>query len=279
MRVNDLELHVEVEGDGEPVLLLHGWPDSSFLWRHQMPALAAAGFRAIAPDLRGFGRSDKPQDVEAYTFSNLMSDVVGIMDGLGVERAHLVGHDWGAALAWQLAIDLPERVDRLVVLSVPHPAVPRGLDQLEKAWYQLFFMFQEVAEAWLRHDDWDLFRKLMRGNGDMDRYLTDLARPGALRASLNWYRANLAPRPPGRPREYPPVTAPTLAIWSSGDHYLVEDRVIESERHVAGPWRYVRLEGVSHWIPLDAPERLNGLLIDWLGPSRGRSTDGVTGPR
>jgi pimeloyl-ACP methyl ester carboxylesterase len=265
VRINGVELHVDDHGRGTPVLLLHGWPDSSFLWRNQIPALTAAGFRAIAPDLRGFGASDKPQEVAAYAFPVVLADVLGILDGLGIGRAHVVGHDWGAALAWNLAMGAPERVDRLVVLSVGHPAAPRSIEQRERAWYQLFFQFEGVAEAWLRHDDWRLFRELLRGDGDLERYLEDLSRPGALTASLNWYRANLAPRPPGPAPEPPPVKAPTLGIWSSGDRYLTEDRMIASERFVEGAWRYERIEGASHWIPLDAPDRLNALLLEWLG--------------
>lgn len=266
MNVNGVELHVEDHGSGTPVLLLHGWPDSARLWRHQLPALVDAGCRAVAPDLRGFGRSDKPAGVEAYAFPLLIADVVGLLDQLGIERAHVVGHDWGAALAWQLATQLPERVDRMVVLSVPHPAVPRSLEQRERAWYQLFFMFEGVAEAWLQHNDWALFRAFTRGDGDLEIYLRDLGRPGALTASLNWYRANLAPRPPGPAPEPRHVTAPTLGIWSSGDHYLVEERMLASRRYVDGPWRYERVEDASHWIPLDQPQRLNELLLEWLLP-------------
>ena len=132
------------------------------------------------------------------------------------------------------------------------------------AWYQLFFQFADVAERWLQHDDWHLFRELLRGGGDIDRYITDLSRPGALTASLNWYRANLAPRPPGPLPELPAIRAPTLAVWSTNDHYLDGKRVEASSEFVVGPWRYEQLEGISHWIPLDAPDQLNQLLLEWL---------------
>ena len=266
MNVNGVNLYVEDHGSGAAVVLLHGWPDSAHLWRHQIPALTGAGFRIVAPDLRGFGRSDRPAEIEAYTLETLRGDVVGIMDQLGIERAHIVGHDWGAALAWNMAMRAPDRVDRLVILSVPHPAAPRTLEQREKAWYQLFFMFEGVAEAWWQHEDWTLFREWLRDDGDIDRYIEDLSRPGALTASFNWYRANLAPRPPGAGPvgDMPIVKAPTLAIWSSNDYYLTEERMLMSEKFVAGPWRYERIEGASHWIPLDAPDRLNTLLLEWL---------------
>lgn len=264
MRINDIDLHVEDHGTGTPVLLLHGWPDSANLWRDQIPALTAAGFRAVAPDLRGFGRSDKPEGVDAYAFPVILSDVLGILDQLGIDKAHVVGHDFGAALAWNMAMRASERVERLIVLSVGHPAAPRSIEQREKAWYQLFNMFEGIAEQWWQHDDWALFRAVFGSLRDVDRAIADLSRPGALTASLNWYRANLAPRPPGPLPEMPKVTAPTLGIWSSGDAFMAEDRMIASERFVDAEWRYERIKGASHWIPLDVPDRLNQLLLDWL---------------
>lgn len=264
MDVNGISLHVEDHGTGPAVVLLHGWPDTAELWRHQVPVLESNGFRVIAPDLRGFGRSDRPKEPSAYALSHVVGDVVQILDRLEVERAHVVGHDWGAALAWVTASLHPVRVDRLAVLSVPHPAAPRTLRQREMAWYQLFFQFEGVAEEWLRHDDWTLFREFLRGDGDLERYLENLSRPGALTASLNWYRANLAPGPPGPPPRLPRIQAPTLALWSTGDHYLDGARMRASEEFVDGEWRYEQIEGASHWIPLDAPDRVNELLLEWL---------------
>jgi pimeloyl-ACP methyl ester carboxylesterase len=153
-----------------------------------------------------------------------------------------------------------------VVMSVGHPSTRRTLEQREKAWYQLLFQFTGVAEELLMRDDWKLFREWLRGDGDLNRYLADLGRAGALTAGLNWYRANLAPerelesRPP-----LPDVAAPTLGLWSSGDNYLVESRMLESAEHVSGPWRYERIEGASHWLQLDEPERTNELLLEFFG--------------
>ncbi len=265
MDVNGIELYVEdTGGDGEPVVLLHGWPDSARLWRHQVPQLADAGYRVIAPDLRGFGRSARPGDVRAYRVTESVADVVGVLDQLGVERCHLVGHDWGAALAWVFAALRADRLRTLSVLSVPHPAAPRTLRQYEMAWYQLFFQFEGVAEQWIAADDWALFRELLRDGGDIEQYIADLARPGALTASLNWYRANLAPRPPDSPLVLPPITVPTLAIWSDGDRYLDGSRMVASEQFVTARWRYVQLTGVSHWIPLEAIDELGPLLLEWF---------------
>ena len=263
--VNGISLHVEDQGSGRPVLLLHGWPDSSDLWRNQVPFLVAHGFHTIAPDLRGFGRSDRPEKVTAYLLENAVADAVGILDAFDIGAADIVAHDWGAAVAWFTAMAHPDRVHKLVVLSVPHSLAPRTLRQREMAWYQLFFQFEGIAEAWLQHDDWALFRQLLRGHSHVERYIADLSRPGALTASLNWYRANRAPGMPGPPPQLQPVEAPTLGIWSTNDHYLDGERMKMSGRLVKGAWRYEQIEGASHWIPLDAPDRLNHLLLEWLG--------------
>jgi pimeloyl-ACP methyl ester carboxylesterase len=264
VEVGGVRLHVEDHGSGTPVLLIHGWPDSAFLWRNQVPVLTSHGFRVIVPDMRGFGRSDRPAAVADYALSSAVADVAGVLDAFGVEAAHVVGHDWGAAVAWFTAMFLPDRVRKLAVLSVGHPGAPRTMRQNEMAWYQLLFQFEGIAEATIQYNDWAWLREFSRGDGDLERAIADLSRPGALTASLNWYRANLAPRMPGQPRPLPPVTAPTLGIWSTNDHYLDGERMEMSGACVEGPWRHEVIPGASHWIPLDAPDQLNELLLDWL---------------
>ncbi|MEA2382391.1 MAG: hypothetical protein QOH72_2362 [Solirubrobacteraceae bacterium] len=265
-----IELEILDAGDpaGPPVLLVHGFPDSSHLWRHQVEALSGAGFRAIAPDMRGFGASDKPADVEDYRLTRAVADLIAVLDALRIERATVVAHDWGAGVAWVLAALCPDRVERLVAMSVGHPgAQRRAIEDREKAWYTLLFQFEGVAEELLMRDDWKLLREWLRDDGDVDRYIADLSRPGALTAGLNWYRANMHPKRQLRPPpELPPVQAPTLGLWSTGDHYLGEAPMLHSAAHVTGPWRYERIEGASHWLQLDARERVNRLLLEFLAP-------------
>jgi pimeloyl-ACP methyl ester carboxylesterase len=269
IEANGLRFHVLDEGSGTPVVLLHGFPDTSRLWRWQVEALVRAGYRAIVPDLRGRGRSERPPAVADYALANVVRDVTGIMDALGVGRAHVVGHDWGSAVAWLVASLAPDRVDRLVALSVGFPGAAGrpDLEALQKGWYRLLFQF-DVAEELIRRDDWYLMRVLMSSNWDLEACLRDLEEPSALTAALNWYRANLpvdrlVPAGPGP--QLPPVQAPTMGIWSAGDLYLTEQSMIRSADHVRGPWRYVRIDEASHWIPLDQPDRLNALLLEFLG--------------
>jgi pimeloyl-ACP methyl ester carboxylesterase len=262
-----VELAVLDEGGGPAVLLLHGFPDSHHVWRNQIPALADAGFRVIAPDLRGFGDSDRPGEVEAYRIRHSVADVLAMLDALDVERAGVVGHDFGAGLAWVVAALAPERVEKLAVMSVGHPNAQRHptIEQREKGWYMLLFQFEDVAEELLSRDDWKLAREWLRGNGDIDRYISDLARPGALTAALSWYRANITPgRELGPPRDFPSVPAATLGLWSTGDDYLTEEPMLRSAEHVTGGWRYERIAGASHWLQLDAPARINELLLEFL---------------
>lgn len=259
-------IHFEVTGTGRPVVFLHGFPDSGRLWRHQVTALAAAGYQVIVPDLRGYGASDKPDEVEAYSFLFLAADVIAILDHLGVERAHVVGHDWGSALAWILGSLAADRVDHLVAVSVGHPLSFRavGYPQMEKSWYMLLFQFEGVAERWLADDGWANLRAWSQ-HPDADAVIAELEANGSLTPALRWYRANVPPASlVDPPLELPPVAAPTMGVWSTGDFALTEEQMTGSAAHVAGPWRYERLEGPGHWIALDAPDALNDLLIDFL---------------
>jgi pimeloyl-ACP methyl ester carboxylesterase len=264
--VGGLEFNVLDVGSGPGVLLLHGFPDSLHLWRHQVPALVGAGFRVIAPDLRGFGESARPEGVQSYGIGEVLDDLRGILKSLGIPRTHVVGHDWGAATAWMFATTRPDKTDRLVPISVGHPVnfMLPPLKQLQRSWYMLMFQFEGVADEAFQRHDWALLRRMFEG-GDVDRYVVDLARPGALTAGLNWYRANMPPSLLlSDPVPFPPIAAPTMGIWSDRDFALTEEQMTRSAESVSGPWRYERFDGIGHYVPLEAPERLNQLLVDFL---------------
>jgi pimeloyl-ACP methyl ester carboxylesterase len=268
MRVDSggVGIEYEVTGEGRPVVLIHGFPDSGRLWRHQAPALADAGFKVIVPDLRGYGRSDKPPEVDAYAIQAVVADVVAVMSAAGAARAHVVGHDWGAAVAWALAGFAPDRVDHLAVLSVGHPATFRagGFEQHEKSWYMLLFQFPGVAEEWLSANDWANFRAWSR-HPDADTVIAEVQNNGSLTPGLNYYRANIPPQAwLSQGRALPPIAAPTMGVWSSEDVALTERQMTDSAQNVTGPWRYERLDGLGHWMQLEAPDEVNRLLLDFL---------------
>jgi pimeloyl-ACP methyl ester carboxylesterase len=205
VEVDGVGVEYEVTGTGRPVVLLHGFPDSGRLWRHQVPALAEAGFQVVVPDLRGYGRSGQPEPVDAYSLPLLAGDVLAVLAELGIDQAHVVGHDWGAALAWVLGSLAPGNVDHLVTLSVGHPATfRRTLEQLEKSWYMLLFQFPGIAESWLTQDGWANFRSWGR-HPDADAVIAELEANGSLTPGLNWYRANVPPESWGGPAAAAPA--------------------------------------------------------------------------
>lgn len=232
------------------------------MWRNQVPVLVDAGFRVVAPDLRGFGESDKPQSTSAYAMKVILDDLRGVLDTLGIGRVYVVGHDWGSIAAWAFAGWEPDRVPRLVVISVGHPrsfARP-SLAQLRKSWYAVVFQVPGVAERLFSARNWALLRATFGGSPDFDRYVAELSRPGALRAGLNWYRAN---KIVFQASKYPRVQADTLGIWGSKEWALTEGQMTGSERYVDGRWRYERVKG-GHWVPLTRPDVVNELLLDFL---------------
>jgi pimeloyl-ACP methyl ester carboxylesterase len=267
VQAGDVGIEVTVEGEGRPVVLLHGFPDSSKLWRHVVPGLVSAGFQCIVPDLRGYGGSDKPEDPGVYAIPFLAGDVLGVLDHLGLDKAHVVGHDWGSALGWATAAFAPDRVDHVVGISVGHPAAFRAVPdfrQQEKSWYMLLFQFEGIAERWLSNDGWANF-KAWGKHPDHDAVVADLEANGSLTPGLNWYRANVHPSALVEPAlEFPKVQAPAMGIWSTGDFALTEEQMTLSAHQCANGFRYERIEGPGHWIPIEAPDELTRLLVDFL---------------
>lgn len=254
-------------GEGPAVLLLHGFPDSSYLWRRQIPVLLEAGYRVVAPDLRGFGDSGKPEGVAAYRLNKVVADMTALMRRLGVVPVDVVGHDWGAVVGWLMASLVARQVSSLTAISVGHPHVfdHPSIEQRERSWYMLFYQFEGVAEKLLQRHNWRLFREILGGAVDTERYVQDLGRPGALTAALNWYRANRAPAVElDTTPDLPPIVCPTMGVWSSGDAAMTEQPMLDSAMHVRGSWRYERVEDCDHWVPTGAPGRLNDLLLDFL---------------
>jgi epoxide hydrolase 4 len=272
--VNGVSLHVVEAGQGPPVVMLHGFPEFWYSWRHQLPALADAGFRAIAPDLRGYNESDKPPGVASYRSAKLVGDVAGLIEDLRSGPAVLVGHDWGGVIAWLLVMRRPDLVRGLAVLNAPHPAtflreLPHAR-QLLRSWYMFFFQLPWLPEALLRFQNFGMlghtFRAQPRHSGaftpaDVRRYKQALARPGALTAAINYYRAAFRYRREAE-QGFRPVRGPALVIWGDRDSYL-NPHVLDGLPAWAPDAQLVRLPNASHWVQNDEPETVNRLLVEF----------------
>jgi pimeloyl-ACP methyl ester carboxylesterase len=261
--VNGLRMHVASAGQGPPVLLLHGFPDTHVVWRKQVAPLVEAGFRVIAPDLRGYGLTDAPSQVEAYHLAFLRNDVLALLDALKIDKVRLVGHDWGAFIGWSLCMEAPARIERFVALSTGHPAAlaQAGLVQMLRMSYVLGFAVPGLAEHALKAGNWLFFRKLTRDRMQIGFWRRSLRAPGRLTAALNYYRANLKLV---MPRQWPAVLVPVMGVWSNGDPVLGERQMVDSARFAKAGFRYERIDGADHWLQLTGTERLNALLLDYL---------------
>ncbi|MEE8410576.1 MAG: alpha/beta hydrolase [Myxococcota bacterium] len=282
--VNGVRLHYVDAGVGPLVLLLHGFPDFWYTWRRQIPALVAAGFRVVAPDLRGYNVSDKPKSVSSYRMSALTGDIVGLISHLGEKRATLVGHDWGGAIAWDTALRHPAVVDNLVILNAPYPTLflrkVRSLRQLTKSWYILFFQLPWLPEAVLKAGSFAVVERMLRNDTlrsdaftdeDITYYKRALGQRGALTAMINYYRAAFHPRSFDRQRLASHIDAPTLLIWGEEDRFL-DKSLTEGLEEWVNDLRVERIPHASHWVHADAPEKVNHLMVDFLQHQRERST-------
>jgi epoxide hydrolase 4 len=274
--LGEVRLHYVEAGEGPLVVLLHGFPEFWFSWRFQIPALVAAGFRVVAPDMRGYNLSSKPRGVGAYDIDRLAADVRDLIHERGAERAYVAGHDWGAAVAWLAAMNHPEVVERLASLNGPHPRrMLQGLRtprQLAKSWYFLFFLLPWLPELSVRARGWWGWRHLFENEArpgsytprDIERYVEAWSEPGAPTAMINYYRAALRQTPrraEGRIRQ---VEAPTLVIWGQRDVHLGAQLAEPERADVPNLARVVRLPEASHWVHQDEPERVSELLVDFF---------------
>lgn len=257
--------------DGEVVFLLHGFPETSYEWRKVLVALADAGYRAIAPDQRGYSPGARPTAIADYAIGDLAQDVIDMADAVGAQRFHLVGHDWGAAVAWQVAGTFADRVITLNPVSVGHPDAVTKLrtdptsDQYAASSYMDTFIKPETTDSFIANDN-ALFRIFFSElpTEDQDAYIAALGNREAIDAALNWYRANF---PDGRLTQKPPlgsVSVPTLFTWSDGDAALTRDGVDLTQDYVTGPYRLEIIPGVSHWVVDLAPDQLTSLFLDHL---------------
>ena len=277
-KIGDQRLHYVEAGDGPLIILLHGFPEFWFGWREQIKPLAAAGFMVVAPDMRGYNLSSKPDGVSDYDIDKLAADIKGLVQERGAESALLVGHDWGGSVAWATAMNHPEVVNRLAILNAAHPRkLTQGLHhpgQLRRSWYFFFFDLPDLPETVVKANDWHFFRHFLRDADpaytpeEFDRYIEAWSQSGAAAGMINYYRSSVRQSPKKAEAALRPITAPTLVIWGEKDRYLNPDLAEPEHDDVPNLDRVERLPNASHWVHHDEAERVTQLLADFYAPAR-----------
>ena len=276
--LSEMRLHYVEAGDGPLVVLLHGFPEFWYGWRLQIKALADAGFRVVAPDMRGYNLSSRPEGVGDYAIEKLADDVRDLVHERGAQSALLAGHDWGGSVAWATAMTHPEVVDRLAVLNAAHPRkLSQGLhhpSQLRKSWYIFFFALPDLPDAIVHANNWHFFRHFLHDARpaytaeEMGRYIEAWSQPGAASGMINYYRSSV--RTPAKKAEAAihPIKAPTLVIWGQRDGYLGQELAEPEHDDVPNLERVERLPDASHWVHHDEAERVTQLLISFFVPAQ-----------
>jgi pimeloyl-ACP methyl ester carboxylesterase len=268
------DVHDSGPADGPVVILLHGFPQNNTCWDAITPRLTAQGYRCLAPNQRGYSPGARPRARLAYRTAELVADVGALIDASGANEVHLVGHDWGAAVAWGVAGAMPDRLATVTPVSVPHPkALVKAIltsRQFIASWYMYFFQLPWLPEFALSSRNGRIAKKALVDiglePGPSERYIRAMLEPGAFRGGINWYRglplSNFAQPKGGR------ITVPTMYVWSDEDAALLSKAAYATERYVLADYRFEVIEKVSHWIPEQRPDELAGLLIDWFATHR-----------
>jgi pimeloyl-ACP methyl ester carboxylesterase len=272
VEINGIHYHVSDQGQSDrAVILLHGMPDTSSMWRYQVEALLKAGFRVIAPDLLGYGETDKPQEVERYRGDLILADVIEMVEGLDAKQLDVVGHDWGSALSWELVSHRPDLFRRHVTLEVGHLGLfyaDVDIPKVKENWYMYINSQPTAPELYVLNNCEFFCDIIIPTHPELDEVRSRLKTVEAMRGCLNWDRAN--PVSEGfraiktGEYSYPKCTVPTMGIWTPGDTYLFEEYMLRTPEYMDAEWRYERIETGAHWIMLDEPEKVNRLILDWL---------------
>jgi epoxide hydrolase 4 len=277
IETNNIRLHCVVQGEGDLVVLLHGFPEFWYSWRHQIPALAKH-FKVVVPDLRGYNDSDKPES--GYDIDTLTTDVEGLIHSLGYLKAHVVGHDWGGIIAWHFAQKFPNILDRLAILNAPHPErfkqeLLSNFDQIRRSWYVLAFQVPGIPEWMIQRNLSSFVKNLLQGQSvrkgaftaeDTELYQAALEKPGALTAAIKYYRSLLSPQSwiSTWGRQPKLITSPTLVLWGEEDQFLSTKLTEGIDRLVTAPYRLKLLPQCGHWVQQEAPQTVNRELLDFL---------------
>ena len=270
---NGIKLHYVTQGEGPLMLMLHGFPEFWYSWRHQIPAFAT-DYQVVAPDLRGYNDSDKPKAQSAYVMDEFIKDIEGVITGLGYDKCVLVGHDWGGAIAWHFAYSRPQMVEKLIVLNIPHPAkMAEGLrtpQQLLRSWYMFLFQLPEIPEALIQASDYQLIETMMTAGvvnkssftkADIEAYKNAVAKRGALTAMLNYYRNISQQRMLNT--DWSILEVPTLMIWGESDVALGKELTNNTEAYVRN-LQVKYIPNCSHWVQQEQPQLVNRYMREFL---------------
>ncbi|MEO1211742.1 MAG: alpha/beta hydrolase [Cyanobacteria bacterium J06638_20] len=277
VETNRIRLHCVTQGEGELVLLLHGFPEFWYSWRHQIPVLSRH-FKVVVPDLRGFNDSDKP--TSGYDLDTLVADVRGLIEELGYKKAHIVGHDWGGAIAWHFAHKFPYALDRLAILNAPHPqdfmqAIAGSIDQLRRNWYVLASQIPALPEWLIRQNLGAILRNMFQSNTirkgafttrDTEIYQAALEKPGVLKAVIHYYRTMMLPQISWRlwDRSPNPIQSPTLILWGEEDQLLTPQLTDSIPTQVNAPYELRMIPECGHWVHQETPQTVNRELLEFL---------------
>ncbi len=276
--VNNVELHYVSQGQGKLAILLHGFPEYWYSWRHQIPYLGKK-FHVVAPDLRGYNTSDKPEKIKSYFIEELGKDVIGLIKYFGADKATIISHDWGGVIAWDLAAYYPEFVDKLVVMNAPHPRafireIVKNPRQLLSSWYVFMMQIPRFPEWYIKRNDYRqienvfsdwVFREDTFTSEDIRKFKEAISQPGSLSAAINYYRAMLRnSKGYKRIKEFPDIKVPTLLIWAERDRALTNDLTYNLKPYFSASLDIKYLPNCSHWVQQEQPELVNKYLEEFL---------------
>lgn len=275
--VNGIRLHYVEQGKGELVILLHGWPEFWYCWRKQIPELAKH-FHVVAPDLRGFNESDKPANVSAYKIETVTKDIVELIEKTGHKKATVIAHDWGGSVGYELGMNYPEKLNKLIILNSPHPSVMKkhlmtNPKQRKRSSYMFFFQIPLLPELFMKLTLQKTFTKSFRGwaynkeqfpDEVIAEYVKAFRKKGAIRGGLNWYRAAFRSWKKENKKEKKPVSVPTLIIWGENDKALGKELIYDMDKYFSAPFEVKYISKCSHWVQNEYPELVNKYILEFL---------------
>jgi pimeloyl-ACP methyl ester carboxylesterase len=280
VNVNGIRMHYVTIGKGPLIVFLHGFPEFWYSWRHQIPFFSKH-FKVVVPDMRGFGETERPTEIDQYRIEKLVTDIVELIHSLGQEKATIVGHDWGGIITWSIGMMAPDIVENLIIMDAPHPAVFqrnafRNYEQMQKSWYMFFFLLQNVPERVLSHNNFELLkhvfevsikRKKNFTQRDIEWYISSWSKEGGITGGINYYRSNLNAEFWGNLDEsipFPKIKSPTLQIWAGEDLFLGKELTEGTSEFVDALFSLKIIPNCGHWIQQEAPEEVNQIMDEFL---------------